>query len=53
MNVDVAIVVIRNAAFVGGLIMLFIGLWWERPAAALIVTGLALAAAGAWSARGE
>lgn len=43
--------VVRNLAFVGGCAMAFVGLWWERPAVALIAVGALLAWAGAWSAR--
>lgn len=42
---------VRNGAFLGGMLMAFVGLWWERPSAALIVVGAGLAFAGAWSAR--
>lgn len=40
---------IRNAAFVGGLSLLSVGLWWERPSLALISLGTILAASAAWS----
>lgn len=43
--------VVRNAALSGGTVMAFVGLWWERPSAALFVVGAALAAVGAWSTR--
>lgn len=32
-------IALRNIGFVGGLIMLAVGLWWERPSLALIVPG--------------
>lgn len=43
--------VVRNTALLGGGLMAFVGLWWERPSVALVVVGFALAAVGAWSTR--
>ena len=43
--------VVRNGALLGGTLMAFVGLWWERPSAALIVVGGVLACVGAMSAR--
>lgn len=34
----------HDIAFTAGLLLLFVGCWWERPAAALIVVGLILIA---------
>jgi hypothetical protein len=42
---------VRNGVLCGGTVMAFVGLWWERPSAALVVVGGVLAAVGAWSAR--
>ncbi len=42
---------LRDAVFCSGLLMIGIGLWWIRPAMALIVIGtafVAIAVAGWW-----
>jgi hypothetical protein len=41
---------IRDAALVSGLLLLFAGLWIERPSAACIVVGALLFVSAAWSA---
>ena len=43
--------IIKNVITFGGLSMLFIGLWWERPSVALVVVGLILFVSGVWSLR--
>lgn len=36
---NVARIIVREVAIIGGLCSIFAGLWWERPAAAMVIVG--------------
>lgn len=45
--------ILRDVVTFGGLTAVFVGLWWERPAAALVVVGGVLFWTGYRSVRGK